>query len=153
MAVKILDNDNVMFIGKDKDILLSLNSEQRDLLMKVVNEATAHYKSHWVGSQFLSKQYIATYEKVSSAIDHVKFNGPATIIFWKDGTKTIVKCTEDDEPDCETGIAMATLKKILGSDYVPYKKKVKSLINEQIKKDLDALSKEIGIVDEDESNS
>ena len=153
MAVKILDNDNVMFIGKDKDVLLSLNSEQRDLLMKVVNESTAHYKSHWVGSQFLSKQYITKYENTSAMIDHVKFSGPATIMFWKDGTKTIVKCTEEDDPNCETGIAMATLKKILGSDYVPYKKKVKSLIDEQIKIDLDALFKEIGVVDEDESDS
>ena len=114
MAVKILDNDNVMFIGKDKDVLLSLNSEQRDLLMKVVNETTAHYKSHWAGSQFLSKQYITKYENTSAMIDHVKFSGPATIMFWKDGTKTIVKCTEEDDPNCETGIAMATLKKILG---------------------------------------
>ena len=34
MAVKIIGDGNVMFIGKDKDTVLSLNSEQNALLMK-----------------------------------------------------------------------------------------------------------------------
>ena len=29
-------------------------------------------------------------------IDHVVFNGPAVIVFWKNKTKTIVKCADDD---------------------------------------------------------
>lgn len=125
MAIIIDANDNINFIGKDKDILASFNSDQSELLLKVINKVAYHYSF------------------TIASIDHVKFSGPATIIFWKDGTKTVVKCTEDDEPDCETGIAMATLKKILGSDYVSYKKKVKKIVDEQTKKDLDTLSKEI----------
>ena len=127
MAVRFLNSGNMIFIGKDKDVLTSFNSDQKDLLLRVINTIVDHYDSNLI----------------SSRIDHVKFSGPATIIFWKDGTKTIVKCTEEDEPDCETGIAMATLKKILGDGYVPYKKKVQKIIDEQNKKDLDALSKEI----------
>lgn len=42
------------------------------------------------------------------------FNGPATIVFWKDGTKTVVKA-ENEEFDPEKGVAMAYLKKFLGN--------------------------------------
>ena len=48
-------------------------------------------------------------------ITNVKFNDPATIVFWSDGTKTVVK-TQDDEPfDPEKGLAMAMVKKFLGN--------------------------------------
>lgn len=48
-------------------------------------------------------------------IDKVIFNDPATIIFWKDGTKTVVKCHDRDYFDKEKGFAMACLKKVLGN--------------------------------------
>lgn len=48
-------------------------------------------------------------------IEDVKFNGPATIVFWSDGTKTIVKCGEDDVLDREKGLAMAICKKVMGN--------------------------------------
>lgn len=45
-------------------------------------------------------------------IKKVIFNGPATIVFWLDGTKTIVKCGPGDEFDPEKGIAMCFVKKL-----------------------------------------
>lgn len=48
-------------------------------------------------------------------IKHVIFNGPATIVFWQDDTKTVVKCREGDTFDPEKGIAMAIAKKVLGN--------------------------------------
>jgi hypothetical protein len=47
-------------------------------------------------------------------IDNVIFNDPATIIFWKDGTKTVVKA-EGEDFDPEKGLAMAISKKALGN--------------------------------------
>ena len=47
-------------------------------------------------------------------IKKVIFNKPATIVFWSDDTKTIVKCGEDDAWDEEKGLAMAVCKKMLG---------------------------------------
>lgn len=47
-------------------------------------------------------------------IEKVIYNGPATIVIWSDGTKTIVKCCEDDTFDPEKGLAMAISKKALG---------------------------------------
>ena len=45
----------------------------------------------------------------------VIFSGPATTILWKDGTKTTVKCQDEDVWDDEVGIAMCYLKKLLGN--------------------------------------
>lgn len=48
-------------------------------------------------------------------IDRVTWNGPATVVFWKDGTKTVVKCGDKDDFDKEKGLAMAFMKKVLGN--------------------------------------
>ena len=48
-------------------------------------------------------------------VKKVIFNDPATIIYWKDGTKTVVKCQEGDNFDSEKGFAMAFLKKCWGN--------------------------------------
>ena len=47
-------------------------------------------------------------------IDNVIFNDPATIVFWNDGTKTVVKA-ENEPFDPEKGLAMAISKKVLGN--------------------------------------
>lgn len=48
-------------------------------------------------------------------IKNVIFNEPATIVFWADGTKTVVKCQEGDIFDPEKGLTMAITKKALGN--------------------------------------
>lgn len=49
-------------------------------------------------------------------VDRIIFSPPATIVFWKDGTKTVVKCA-DGEPFSEyNGFAAALLKKVFGSN-------------------------------------
>lgn len=63
-------------------------------------------------------------------IKKVIFNDPATIILWRDGTKTVVKTQNGEKYDPEKGMAMAVAKKCFGNirDYydifkkwVPYK--------------------------------
>ena len=48
-------------------------------------------------------------------IKSVKFNGPATIVFWADGTKTVVKCQDGDDYSEEVGLAMCIVKKAFGN--------------------------------------
>ena len=48
-------------------------------------------------------------------IKKVIFNSPATIVFWADGTKTVVKCQDGDVYSPEVGIAMCYMKKALGN--------------------------------------
>lgn len=47
-------------------------------------------------------------------IDHVIFNGPATIVFWKDGTKTVVKLEKGYCDDRRKAILYAFIRKIYG---------------------------------------
>lgn len=48
-------------------------------------------------------------------IRNVIFNNPATIVFWNDGTKTVVKCMEGYAYDEYTGFMAAVCKKLFGS--------------------------------------
>ena len=61
--------------------------------------------------------YAATTAKSVSApsIKKVIFNYPATIVFWSDESKTVVKCQDGDIYDPEKGLAMAISKKALGN--------------------------------------
>ena len=58
-------------------------------------------------------------ERDKFEIKDVIFNNPATIVFWEDGTKTVVKA-ENEEFDPEKGLAMAIAKKALGNSYGYY---------------------------------
>lgn len=47
-------------------------------------------------------------------VDHIIFSPPATTVLWKDGTKTTVKCYQDEF--CEDiGFAMACVRKLYGT--------------------------------------
>lgn len=61
-------------------------------------------------TKILSKRYSSSF----SIID-VIFNDPAVIVLWADGSKTVVKCSENDIFDPEKGLAMAISKKALGN--------------------------------------
>jgi len=53
--------------------------------------------------------------RIPLTIKRVIFQKPATIVFWEDGTKTVVKCSEKDTFDKEKGLAMAMIKKLSGN--------------------------------------
>lgn len=67
---------------------------------------------------------------VDDAIKKIIFSGPKTIILWKDGTKTIVTCGEDDTYDPYVGFCVAVTKKMFGST-----SKVKRILNRYTKED------------------
>ena len=51
------------------------------------------------------------------AIKKVIFSPPATIVLWKDGTKTVVKCKEGDQFDKWAGLSLCISKKIFGKKF------------------------------------
>lgn len=55
----------------------------------------------------------ATDLKVTKIIYH----NPATIVFWSDGTKTVVVCDKKDKYDPEKGFYIACAKKLFGNNY------------------------------------
>ena len=48
-------------------------------------------------------------------IERVIFNNPATIVYWSDKSKTVVKCQPGDTFNEETGLAMCIAKKYFGN--------------------------------------
>ncbi len=50
-------------------------------------------------------------------IKNIDFQPPLTVVVWNDGTKTFVKCAEDESFDPEKGAAMAIAKKAMGNKY------------------------------------
>ena len=53
-----------------------------------------------------------SYKQEKATIKNVIFSGPATIVIWSDGDKTIVKKSDcEAEIDKEKGLAMAIIKK------------------------------------------
>lgn len=57
----------------------------------------------------------------TAAIKDVIFAPPATIVYWSDGSKTVVKCSEKDVFDPEKGLAMAIAKRCGGNKDSYYK--------------------------------
>ncbi len=68
-----------------------------------------------------------TYNPNDAYIDNIKqiiHNPPATIIIWKNGNKSVVKCMDTDTYNPEQGIAMCLLKEILSENGYRELKKV-----------------------------
>lgn len=61
-----------------------------------------------------AKMYIGESDESTPTPEKVIFNNPATIVYWTDGTKTVVKAY-DEYFDEEKGLAMAFVKKIHGN--------------------------------------
>jgi len=100
---------------------LAKEQEINDFHMRQIQNTPKEFLNSFYGLS-ARYNYDGIYEEMSKyqyrklpKIDKVIFNDPATIIFWKDGTKTVVKCHDRDCFDKEKGFAMACLKKVLGN--------------------------------------
>ena len=81
-------------------------------------DALADYYTKWLDKSLSANKettersnYMPT--DIRRLIKNVRFNPPATIVFWTDNTKTVVKCQGKDY-DPEKGLAMCICKKVLG---------------------------------------
>ena len=65
--------------------------------------------------EIVRTRYVERNKPMDSRIKNVIWNCPATIVFWTDGTKTVVKAQGNDSFDPEKGLAMAIAKKAMGN--------------------------------------
>ena len=93
----------------------------QDSVTKEINKMYENDIHQMIRSEFDPYTYVNLRAKINSnrkAIKKVIFNDPATIVFWLDGTKTVVKqqsCDKKKKFDPEKGLAMAIAKKALGN--------------------------------------
>lgn len=69
----------------------------------------------------------------AAVIKDAIFAPPATIVYWSDGTKTVVKCSEKDIFDPEKGLAMAIAKRC-GGNKGSYYKEIQNWVEKSGKK-------------------
>lgn len=95
----------------------------KDIIKDIEDKLNSPVKPEYVPYDKMMKKYIQKDVEITKEIAHVQshgiknviFNDPATIVFWLDGTKTVVKCGEGDIFDPEKGLAMAIAKKAFGN--------------------------------------
>lgn len=82
--------------------------------LEVYNRDTGSYDTHARG---YSPYELLGHPKPNTLPEAVRFHfcGPATVVEWSDGTKTVVKCGEEDTYDAEKGIALCIAKKVFGN--------------------------------------
>lgn len=98
-------------IGRDISEYLKVDVEQAKRIDKLVRNSVFGSGVFKPYASFNMK----TPRKPVPEIKDVIFNNPATIVFWVDGTKTVVKAQDDDVFDPEKGLAMAITKKAFGN--------------------------------------
>ena len=141
MGVTNEDLDNMMIYAVIKGARIPLNRVQTDVEYSNIGsmyDYTGGYKLSVTGTTYSedieaalssSKNYIFGTSTINPVnlhpdvflwkkpqIKKVIFNDPATIVFWEDGTKTVVKCQKNDTFDKMTGLAMAISKKYFGNE-------------------------------------
>lgn len=68
------------------------------------------------GCSSQAKQTIETYK--IPEVREIRYNGPATIVFWEDNTKTVVKVQPGEEYyDPDKAFVMAVCKKLFGNKF------------------------------------
>lgn len=132
MAFKLCDS-NKRVIGNITDVVRTVNGET---MITLDTGHTFQFKSNTIywdkgHNCFINKPYYrgalntARAKEATAmntaAIKNVIFAPPATIVYWSDGSKTVVKCSEKDIFDPEKGLAMAIAKRCGGNKGSYYK--------------------------------
>ena len=96
------------YVDKSKPYTIVIPSERYAMMFNCTNKNDT-------GNAAIRSRVIPKPTNYLPEIKNVKFNGPATIVFWADGTKTVVKCQDGDDYSKEVGLAMCIVKKVFGN--------------------------------------
>lgn len=144
MAFKLCDS-NKRVIGNITDVVRTVDGETMITLDTGHTFQFKSYDIHWDKGHncFINKPYYrgtlnTAHVKEATAmnaavIKNVIFTPPATIVYWSDGSKTVVKCSEKDAFDPEKGLAMAITKRC-GGNKGNYYKEIQSWVEKSWKK-------------------
>ena len=101
--------------------LINLTANSSDLLAltdaAITDDCTSN--SVWVWKQMPVTEYKSpgySYLPTKYEPKSIIFNKPATIVFWKDGTKTVVKCAKGEKWNEYNAFCAALAIKIFGSN-------------------------------------
>ena len=72
-------------------------------------------KDAWAGVLFGKPKNRNTENIAIPSVKRIVYNDPATIVFWQDRTKTVVKCMDGEPFEKYAGFCAALAKKVFGS--------------------------------------
>ena len=94
------------------------NGYLKHYVMSCSTNGLPEFEAHWVGGNSFDALDLEK-RLFGNKIPEVKnmiFNPPATIVFWEDGSKTVVKCMPGTEFNPYYGFLAALGKKIFGTN-------------------------------------
>lgn len=95
----------IEILDTDSDYPMSITYDNRNFYKAIVNTFYGRRNS-----KEETMKTVPTY-----AVKKIIYNPPATIVFWEDGSKTVVKCSKDDEYSPYFGFLAALAKKVYGN--------------------------------------
>lgn len=124
-TVNSLNIRQIIFTISKDDVSVTdtfMLSSDTSMMEKIQQDFLNHIICYWEDKKrYLIRKGLAETTKgvlwtnTNPTIKNVIFNNPATIVFWSDNTKTVVKCQDGDNYDPEKGLAMAISKKFFGN--------------------------------------
>lgn len=116
IVTEYLNHYSWMHCCQTRDAYLKLKIEPKDgaIYKIIVEDKNMPFESLSL-SEIKDIKFVCQLPKFDhNQIKDVIFNDPATIVLWKDGTKTVVKCQKDkgDKYNPELGLAMCIIKKM-----------------------------------------
>lgn len=102
-----------------KEVWDSMTREQQDACCVLIGEAakknsSLDYEIKKKVAAIKAGEYMLRVK--GTDIRDIIFNGPATVILWRDGSKTVIKQQKGDKWDPEKAVAMAVMKKVFGTN-------------------------------------
>lgn len=110
MGIQVLSNKE-----RTRSIILLRTNENKCCTIGLSNNELRYCRND---DEITKKAYNSFFGAKNTAIIGIRkviFNDPATVIFWNDGSKTVVKA-DGEAFDPEKGMAMAISKKMLGNE-------------------------------------
>jgi len=84
--------------------------------------------TNWVGiAEYYWNTENVWFETTVPKVEKVLFHPPATVVFWADGTKTVVRTMPGDVFDEHVGFMAAVTRKLFGG-HNQYKKYIKNAV-------------------------
>ena len=109
--------DDLEYCFIEDDLGLIFNFRMHDAIIRDAKKGYRLVLGDQQGYKIQTPDEVVTQNREDNTmnikIERVIFSNPATIVIWKDGTKTVTKCRKGDTYSKEAGLAICYMKKIM----------------------------------------
>lgn len=114
-SIDLLDHHHYTLMPYEEITSLSESEVRKKIIIEVGSKFKEVNDIMGNGTNYSGKMSFTPFVCTPLKPERGIFNNPATIVFWNDGTKTVVKCSENDTFTEEGGFTAALAKKMYTS--------------------------------------